>query len=142
KQSNGRANLHQGGIGTGVDIETGVTNHAVQCNRMVERHPDTAVPLVGLQVPYWEQIIEMAQKVAAAVRLGYVGVDIGGDARQGPMVLEANARPGLAIQIANHKGLMPRLAEIDRLIAERKKTRIEAHRVIVRTSDVPLQKAA
>jgi len=142
KQSNGRANLHQGGIGTGVDLDTGITNHAVQSNRMVERHPDTAVPLVGVQVPYWEQILDMAQKVAGAVRLGYVGVDIVVDAGQGPMLLEANARPGLAIQIANHKGLLPRLEEIDRLIAERKKTRIEAHRVIIRTSDQPLQKAA
>jgi alpha-L-glutamate ligase-like protein len=142
KQSNGRANLHQGGIGTGVDLDTGITNHAVQCNRMVERHPDTAVPLVGVQVPYWEQILDMAQKVAAAVRLGYVGVDIVVDVSQGPMLLEANARPGLAIQIANNKGLLPRLAEIDRLIAERKKPRIEAHRVILRTSDEPLQKAA
>jgi alpha-L-glutamate ligase-like protein len=142
KQSNGRANLHQGGIGTGVDLDTGITNHAVQCNRMVERHPDTAVPLVGVPVPYWEQILEMACKVAEAVRLGYVGVDIVVDARLGPMLLEANARPGLAIQIANHKGLLPRLAEIDRLIAERKRTRIESHRIIVRTSDAPLQKAA
>jgi alpha-L-glutamate ligase-like protein len=141
-QSNGRANLHQGGIGTGVELETGLTNHAVQSNRMVECHPDTAVPLVGVEVPYWEQILEMACKVAAAVRLGYVGVDIVVDAHQGPMLLEANARPGLAIQIANHKGLMPRLAEIDRLLAERKKTRIQVHRVSVHTDDVPLQKAA
>ena len=44
KESNGRANLHQGGIGTGVDLDTGVTNHAVQRNRFVERHPDTGRP--------------------------------------------------------------------------------------------------
>ena len=35
------------------------------------------------------------------------------DADDGPMLLEANARPGLAIQIANNGGLLPRLAEID-----------------------------
>jgi hypothetical protein len=29
------------------------------------------------------------------------------------MQLEANARPGLAIQIANNKGLLQRLEEID-----------------------------
>src|SRR5262249_47409269 len=52
KASNGRANLHQGGIGTGVDLDSGVTNHAVLRNRFVERHPDTGVPVVGMQVPY------------------------------------------------------------------------------------------
>jgi alpha-L-glutamate ligase-like protein len=143
RQSNGRANLHQGGIGTGVDLDSGRTNHAVQCNRMVERHPDTKVRLVGVEVPYWEQILEMACKVAGAVRLGYVGVDIIVDARHGPMLLEANARPGLAIQIANHQGLLPQLKEIDRLIAERRRPRIEAQRVVVGTAvEVPQKKAA
>ena len=33
---------------------------------------------------------------------------------RGPLLLEANARPGLAIQIANGIGLAQRLAEIDR----------------------------
>ena len=35
KASNGRANLHQGGIGTGVDLDTGKTNHAVLRNRSI-----------------------------------------------------------------------------------------------------------
>jgi alpha-L-glutamate ligase-like protein len=113
RASNGRANLHQNGIGTGIDLETGRTSHAVQNNRLVERHPDTGVPLVGLQVPCWAQVLEMARRVAEATKLGYVGVDIVIDAREGPMLLEANARPGLAIQIANARGLLPRLTEID-----------------------------
>lgn len=113
KASGGRANLHQGGIGTGVDLATGVTDHAVQCNRFVERHPDTGVAVVGMQVPYWNEVLEMSRRVAQAVGLGYIGVDIVVDARQGPMLLEANARPGLAIQIANGAGLLPRLAAID-----------------------------
>jgi hypothetical protein len=29
------------------------------------------------------------------------------------MLLEANARPGLAIQLANNAGLLPRFAEIE-----------------------------
>jgi alpha-L-glutamate ligase-like protein len=113
KASNGRANLHQGGIGAGVDLNTGVTNHAVLYDRFVERHPDTDVPLVGMRVPHWREVLEMSRKVAAAVGLGYVGVDIVVDVDEGPMLLEANARPGLAIQIANGHGLVPRLAEID-----------------------------
>ncbi|MBL8796360.1 MAG: alpha-L-glutamate ligase-like protein [Planctomycetia bacterium] len=113
KESNGRANLHQGGIGAGVDLDSGRTNHAVQRNRFIERHPDTGQRLVGHQVPYWDKILDMSRRVAVAVGLGYVGVDIVVDAREGPLLLEANARPGLAIQIANGKGLLPRLQAID-----------------------------
>jgi hypothetical protein len=43
-------------------------------------------------------------------------VDIVVDADAGPMLLEANARPGLAIQIANGRGLLPRLEAIDALL--------------------------
>ena len=55
----------------------------------------------------------MSRRVAEAVGLGYVGVDVVIDRERGPLLLEANARPGLAIQIANNKGLIPRLREID-----------------------------
>jgi alpha-L-glutamate ligase-like protein len=111
--SNGRANLHQGGIGAGVDLATGVTCHAVQENHPVEVHPDTGHSLLGVHVPSWRQVLDMARRVAEAVGLGYLGVDVVVDATAGPLLLEANARPGLAIQIANGQGLLPRLAEID-----------------------------
>lgn len=111
--SNGRANLHQGGIGAGVDLETGRTIHAVQCNRFIAQHPDTQVPLVGFQVPFWKKVLQMSRRVASSIRLGYIGVDIVIDAHEGPMLLEANARPGLAIQIANARGLVQPLKDID-----------------------------
>lgn len=113
KESGGRANLHQGGIGAGVDLDGGVTNHAVQRNRFVRTHPDTGTALVGVPVPYWADVLTMSRRVAAVVGLGYLGADIVIDADAGPLLLEANARPGLAIQIANNRGLLPRLAAID-----------------------------
>jgi alpha-L-glutamate ligase-like protein len=116
KASGGRANLHQGGIGTGVDLDSGVTHHAVQRNRFVERHPDTGRPVVGMSVPCWSDVLDMSRRVARAVGLGYIGVDIVIDEDAGPMLLEANARPGLAIQIANGRGLLPRLRAIDALL--------------------------
>src|SRR5439155_498964 len=76
RASNGRANLHQGGIGAGVDLDTGRTNHAVQSDRFVERHPDTQVSVVGMQVPSWRDVLRLARRVAEAVGLGYLGVDI------------------------------------------------------------------
>jgi len=118
KRSNGRANLHQGGIGTGIDLASGITHHAVQCDRAVECHPDTGRPVVGMRVPFWRVVLDLARRVAEAVGLGYLGVDIVLDAKQGPLLLEANARPGLAIQIANGRGLLPRLQAIDARIAQ------------------------
>ncbi len=118
RESNGRANLHQGGLGVGIELSSGLTHHAVQRNRFVECHPDTGVPLVGLRVPHWRDVLLMARRVAEAVGLGYLGVDIVVDAEEGPMLLEANARPGLAIQIANGRGLLPRLQAIDAQIEQ------------------------
>jgi alpha-L-glutamate ligase-like protein len=113
RASNGRANLHQGGIGAGIDLDSGQTFHAVQRDRFVEVHPDTGRPVIGRRVPGWRDVLDMAGRVAAAVGLGYIGVDIVVDADEGPMLLEANARPGLAIQSANGRGLLHRLAAID-----------------------------
>jgi alpha-L-glutamate ligase-like protein len=132
RASNGRANLHQGGIGAGVDLASGRTNHAVQRNRFVERHPDTQVSVIGRRVPYWREVLDMASRVAEAVGLGYIGVDIVVDQELGPMLLEANARPGLAIQIANAKGLRPRLEEIDRELEQGPAVSEEAPAVIGR----------
>lgn len=125
-ESGGRANLHQGGIGTGIDLDTGVTHHAVLRNRAVTVHPDTGRPVVGMRVPAWDDILTLARRVSAAVGLGYIGVDIVVDERQGPLLLEANARPGLAIQIANGQGLRPRLEAIDERLsaAEQARARI------------------
>jgi alpha-L-glutamate ligase-like protein len=113
KASNGRANLHQGGIGAGIEIDSGRTSHAVQFNKVVSRHPDTGASLVGHRIPCWSEVLELARKVARAVGLGYVGVDVVLDGDLGPLLLEANARPGLAIQIANGLGIVPRLEAID-----------------------------
>ncbi|HEX5271214.1 MAG TPA: sugar-transfer associated ATP-grasp domain-containing protein, partial [Gemmataceae bacterium] len=95
-------------------LKAGQTTHAVLRNRATERHPDTGVPVIGFPVPYWPDILIMSRRVSEATGLGYVGVDVVVDRRRGPLLLEANARPGLAIQIANAAGLVRRLEEIDR----------------------------
>jgi alpha-L-glutamate ligase-like protein len=118
KQSGGRANLHQGAIGAGVDVETGLTHHAVLRSRKAERHPDTGESVVGFPVPHWGVVLEMSRKVSRAVGMGYLGVDIVLDRARGPLLLEANARPGLAIQIANGQGLVPCLERVDRELPE------------------------
>jgi alpha-L-glutamate ligase-like protein len=104
RRSDGRANLHLGGIGVGVDLATGVTTFAVCGRWSVAVHPDLATPLGGVAVPAWDDVLALAVRAADAVGLGFVGVDVVLDARHGPLVLELNARPGLTIQLANRRG--------------------------------------
>jgi len=118
KESNGKANLHRGAIGAGIEISSGLTLGAVQCTRLITRHPDTGRPVSGIQVPYWEQMLLTAASLSEIVGLGYLGVDILIDRKRGPLLLELNARPGLSIQIANRCGLKKRLELIDRAPAE------------------------
>ncbi len=112
KQSSGRANLHQGAIGMGIHICKGVTLNAMCRNRPITHHPDTAAPLDSFQIPGWNEILLNAAKSREIVGLDYLGVDIVLDEDLGPMVLEFNARPGLAIQLANGCGLRPRLEKV------------------------------
>jgi alpha-L-glutamate ligase-like protein len=108
-ESGGRANLHQGAVGVGIDVETGSTLSAVRHGRTCTRHPDTGAELIGRRVPCWEEIVALAVAAARLSGLGYTGVDLVVDDHCGPAVLEVNARPGLDIQIANARGLRARL---------------------------------
>jgi alpha-L-glutamate ligase-like protein len=114
RESQGKANLHQGAVGVGISIQTGRAINAVQHNRPVTRHPDTGHGFAELAVPQWEQILTLAASCYEITGLGYLGVDIVLDLHRGPLILELNARPGLAIQVANDAGMLPRFAAVDR----------------------------
>lgn len=115
RRSDGRANLHQGAIAAGIDIATGRTHNAVQSNRLVTIHPDTLENVIGVEIPAWDEILRIAAVSAKMTGLGYLGVDVVLDATEGPLLLELNARPGLAIQIANFRGLLDPLEAIERV---------------------------
>jgi len=113
--SDGKANLHQGAVGVGIDIATGKALHAVQFGQPIEYHPDTNKELKKLEVPKWERLLYLAASCYEMTGMGYLGTDMVLDRDLGPMLLELNARPGLAIQIANGKGILPRLKLIESL---------------------------
>jgi len=112
KESDGRANLHQGAIGIGIDLASGLTVRAVHHGSMVDVHPDLKTPLIGVRIPFWEKILEIAVTCHEMTELGYLGVDLMVDETRGPLMIEVNARPGLAIQMANGIGLMKRLQPV------------------------------
>lgn len=109
RESDGKANLHMGGIGVGVDMGTGTTVYGVHRGSLVSLHPETGFPIGGIQLPNWDYILTMAALFDKVLGMRYIGVDIVLDEEKGPMLLEINARPGLAIQIANQEGIKPRL---------------------------------
>ncbi|GAA5316390.1 MAG: alpha-L-glutamate ligase-like protein [Candidatus Pelagadaptatus aseana] len=108
--SDGKANLHQGAVGVGIDIATGHALNAVMNARPIEQHPDTGKALKELKVPLWQELLTLSVQGFDTTGLGYMGADIVLDKNLGPLLLELNARPGLAIQVANGRGLEPRLA--------------------------------
>jgi alpha-L-glutamate ligase-like protein len=112
-KARGRANLHQGAVGAGVELDTGLTNHAVCDGKPVPVHPDTQEAVVGRAIPEFARALEIAVRATDQTQLGYVGADVVIDAHHGALVLELNARPGLAIQVANRMGLLPRLLAVD-----------------------------
>jgi len=112
-ESDGAANLHKGGVGAGITMETGTTNHAVQWDRSITQHPDFLTELTGFKVPDWEEALLLSARLGDVVDIGYLGVDLVVDEKRGPVLLELNARPGMAIQIANSSGLHAPLAIIE-----------------------------
>lgn len=118
RRSRGKANLHQGAVGAGVDLAHGFTSSGVLGNDIVHEHPDTGEQIAGITIPQWEYFLLLAARCYELTGLGYLGVDIVLDRSLGPLILELNARPGLNIQIANKLGLKNRLERIQDLLGE------------------------
>ncbi len=125
RQSGGKANLHQGAIGVGVDLATGITLHGTWLNNKITKHPDTGNAVDGVQLPNWDGFMKLAAGCYELCGLGYIGVDMVLDVDKGPLILELNARPGLNIQIANDCGLTHRAHAVETRLAELKEKGIQ-----------------
>ncbi len=116
--SQGRANLHLGGICTGIDLATGLTTYSISRNLSTQQDysldfiPGTRLPLSGIRIPYWQESLEIAVRCQEVSGLGFLGVDIMIDRDKGPVIAEINVRPGLSIQNANRETLGDRLERV------------------------------
>jgi alpha-L-glutamate ligase-like protein len=114
------------------------TKRGVWNSEIIREHPDTEHSIVGLQIPRWDELLHMiGAKAYELCELGYVGVDVVLDKQLGPLVLELNARPGLAIQIANGNGLLHRLRKVQELERSGQLSRDPAERVAFAKAHFP-----
>jgi len=110
-ESNGKANVHLGGIGIGIDIAKGVTTYATQYNKLITELPHGGSPS-GIHIPRWEELLHIATRIQYVTNIGYLAVDLTIDEEQGPVLLEVNARAGLMVQVANLAPLRSRLERV------------------------------
>jgi alpha-L-glutamate ligase-like protein len=116
--SQGKANLHQGAIGLGIDFGTGQTTYGISgLSTPVSVFPHTQTSVKGINIPLWTELLKTAVRTANATGFMYCGVDLFMHPEKGPMVAEINGFPGLGIQIANHAGLRKRLERVEEIQA-------------------------
>lgn len=112
EESGGKANLHMGAVGVGIDIAKGETTYVSYKNKIIDTIPGSG-SIKGLKIPYWNDILLIASKCQLITNLGYMAVDIAIDKTTGPVLIEINARAGLGVQIANLAPLKKRLQRIE-----------------------------
>jgi len=109
-ESHGKANLHLGAVGVGIDIVTGKATYAVQHNKFIRALPN-GEKVNKIAMPDWDDILLTASRAQHASQIKFLAVDIG-LTETGIKVLELNARAGLGVQIANQVPLKRRLDKV------------------------------
>lgn len=117
KESRGRANLHEGAIGIGIDLATGLTTDGYRAGKRYKVLPHSKIKIKSKKIKFWQEILLLASEAQAAAGGDYLGVDIA-LTEKGPMILELNARPGLSIQNVNQAGLRERLMRLKKVEVE------------------------
>jgi|LSQX01.2.fsa_nt_gb hypothetical protein len=93
-------NYTTGGIVAAVDLVTGIvfTPGVNKLNETFVVHPETGVPIVGVQIPFWEDVKTFAQSLGSVIpEIRYTGWDIA-VTEEGPVLLEGNYRGNFHVQ--------------------------------------------
>lgn len=113
--SGGKANLAQGGIGLGLNIANGEVMSFFQNKKnYTDIFPDGYEFLKHSLVPFWDKILLYSSQIQFYTGLGYLALDWV-ITKNGPKLLEINARAGLEIQNVNLVPLAKRLEQVDDL---------------------------
>lgn len=111
--SGGKANLNQGGIALGLNIASGQIISLFQ-NRTIytQVFPSEHEGLKNRMLPFWDDILLFSSQIQMYTKLGYLALDWV-ITKNGPKLLEINARAGLGIQNVNLVPLASRLEKIE-----------------------------
>lgn len=112
EESGGKANLHGGACGVGIDIGTGKLTYITKGSKIIKSIPGIG-DVRGIVLPGWDDILGLAVKVQQVTKIGYLGCDIVLDEHDGPLLLEMNIRAGLEVQVANLAPLKSRLKRVE-----------------------------
>lgn len=136
-ESKGKANLHLGAIGAGIDISTGRANFAVQYNKFIRKLPN-GEKVSSIKIPNWDNVLLTAAKAQHASQIGFLAVDIV-ITTTGVKILELNARAGLSVQIANQIPLKARLKKVSDLKVPNPEKGVEVSKALF-SSNIPTEK--
>ena len=88
-------NISQGGIHASVDKETGRIKNGFWMKSGIETtlgtHPDTGTVFKGMEIPFWQDILELCRKAATETPFQrFIGWDIA-VGKSGPVLIEGNS---------------------------------------------------
>jgi len=108
-------NFHAGGMALKVDMKTGKLIGSARDKDLEEysEHPITRVPFDGFQIPYFDEVKKMVLELSKkSNKILVLGLDVAVTSN-GPVIIEANRRPGFdIIQVVDRVGRMDIIEEI------------------------------
>lgn len=115
KDSGGKANLAQWGIGLGIEVGSGkITSLLYKEKIYKKKFPKKFAHFQGKKIPYRNDILFLSSKVQYFVNLWYLALDRV-ITNEGPKLLEINARAGLEVQKVSNTKLQKVLDKIEDL---------------------------
>lgn len=98
-------NVDCGGMAARVDLQSGriLTKGADKLGNVFERHPFSGIDIVGFQIPYWEEVMQMCLAASRKIpQMRFIAWDVA-ITNKGPIFIEGNSFPSHAVpQFAAH----------------------------------------
>lgn len=103
-----------GTLDAGINSETGIvdTPGMNETGEVWEKHPDNGLPIIGFQIPKWNDLMKLAKECAAKLPdFGYVGWDFV-LSKRGWCIMEANYSGDFMWQLYRNKGMKKEFEEL------------------------------
>lgn len=102
------SNASDDGLLVGIDLKSGRcnTDGSDEFGHVFKTHPDTGIPFMGFQIPEWNQLLDLGEKIALKLEphIRYVGWDMA-HTKSGWSILEGNSEGEFGAQFVYKRGL-------------------------------------